>query len=265
LLDQDQALIDRIQNPYTLEVELLSGQTQRDPDSPLTFFLPYIVTFLFYFVIFGSASLMLNSVTSEKQNRILEILMTSITPMEMLAGKMIALGLVGLLQTLVWSSMGLFILRLSGQRLALPAEFQLDAMIIIWGLLFFLLGYAVYASLMAGVGALVPNLREASQATFVIMIPLIAPLILVSPLIRRPNSVLSMIFSLFPLTSPVSMMTRLAATAVPVWQVILALVILLITAYFIVRSVAGLFRAQNLLSGQKFNLKIFFRSLAGKY
>lgn len=264
LLGQDLALVNRVVNPYTVEREMLNGQAERDPDSMLTFFLPYIVTFLFYFVIFGSASLMLNSVTSEKQNRVLEILMTSITPMEMLAGKMAALGLVGLLQTLVWSGTGLIILRLSGRTLALPAAFQLDISILVWGLLFFLLGYAVYASLMAGVGALVPNLKEASQATFVIMIPLIAPLMLVSALISRPNSLLSILLSLFPLTSPVTMMTRLSATNVPVWQVLLALVLLLLTAYFVARAVAGLFRAQTLLTGQKFSLKLFFQALIGK-
>lgn len=264
LLGQDLVLTERVYSPYQLQRVSLDGQSDRDPDNMLTFFLPYIVTFLFYFVIFGSASLMLNSVTSEKQNRILEILMTSITPMEMLTGKMIALGLVGMLQTLVWSATGLLVLRISGQTFELPAAFQLDISILFWGLLFFLLGYAVYASLMAGVGALVPNLKEASQATFVIMIPLIVPLMLVAPLISKPNSLLAVIISLFPLTAPVTMMTRLAATAVPLWQILLALALLLGTAYIIVRGVAGLFRAQTLLTGQKFSLKLLFQALIGK-
>jgi ABC-2 type transport system permease protein len=134
----------------------------------------------------------------------------------------------------------------------------------VWGVLFFILGYAVYASLMAGVGALVPSLKEASQATFVIMIPLIAPLMLISPLISKPNSLLAVIISLFPLTAPVTMMTRLAATTVPIWQILLALALLAATAYFIVRGVAGLFRAQTLLSGQKFRLKLLLQALVGK-
>jgi ABC-2 type transport system permease protein len=264
LLEQDQTLTERVTNPFVLETELLSGQPQRDSDNPLTFFLPYIVTFLFYFVIFGSASLMLNNLTSEKQNRMMEILMTSITPMQMLTGKIIALGLVGLLQTVVWSTTGFLMLRLSGRTMQIPDAFQLDVSILIWGALFFVAGYAVYASFMAGVGALVPSLKEASQATFVVMIPLLVPLMLVQPMISKPNGGMALVLSLFPLTSPVSMMTRLAATNVPIWQLLLALLLVVATAFLTIRAVAGLFRAQTLLTGQKFTMGRMLRAMLNK-
>ena len=254
LLGRNQALADRIKEPFTLETQLLSGQVQRDPNSGFTFFLPYIVTFLFYFIIFGSASLMLNNLTSEKQNRMIEVLMTSVSPMQLVTGKIIALGLVGLLQTIVWSASGLLILRLGGRTLQIGDAFQLDPSILIWGVLFFITGYAVYASFMAGVGALVPSLKEASQATFVVIIPLLVPMMLIQSLISKPNGTLSVILSMFPLTSPVSMMTRLSATQVPLWQILTSLALVIITAYLVIRAVAGLFRAQNLLTGQKFTL-----------
>ena len=264
LLGQDEKLTLFYQSPYDLNILVLSEAPARDPGNALTFFLPYVVTFLFYIVIFGSASMMLNSITNEKQNRVIEILMTSVTPAQMLTGKIIALGIVGLLQTLVWSGTGFVLLRLSGRSFEIPAAFQLDPVFLIWGLAFFVAGYAVYASLMAGVGALVPNIKEASQATFVLIIPLIIPLVLISALIQKPNGALSVFLSLFPLTSPVSMMTRLAATVVPLWQSLLALALLVGTAYLIMRSVSGMFRAQNLLSGQPFKLKIFFKALFGR-
>jgi ABC-2 type transport system permease protein len=135
---------------------------------------------------------------------------------------------------------------------------------LIWALIFFLLGYAVYAALMAGLGALVPNLREASQATIVVVMPLIVPLILISVLIENSDGWLAVVLSLFPLTSPVAMMTRLAAGNVPIWQPILAAVLLAITAVIIVRAVAGMFRAQALLSGTGFNLKVFLAALIGR-
>ncbi|MCE5208066.1 MAG: ABC transporter permease [Chloroflexi bacterium] len=264
LLNQDQALADRIENPLVLQTELLGVQSQRDPENAMTFVLPYIVTFLFYFVIFGSASLMLNNLTNEKQNRMIEILMTSISPLQMLTGKIIALGLVGLLQTVVWSTSGLLILRLGGRMMQIGDAFQLDVSILVWGVLFFVAGYALYASFMAGVGALVPNLKEASQATFVIMIPLLVPLMLIEPMVSKPNGTLAMVLSLFPLTSPVSMMTRLAATEVPYWQIWLALLLVILTAYLVIRGVAGLFRAQYLLTGQKFSLGRMLRAMTGK-
>lgn len=265
LLENQPMLLERIRNPIRLETEYLDERPQRDPESGLTFFVPYAVTFLFYFLILSSASLLLNSITTEKQNRVMEILMTSITPMQMLVGKTIALGLVGLLQTIVWGSAGLGLLRLSRSTLNISAAFQLPVTVLLWGLVFFVLGYGVYASLMAGVGALVPNLREGSQATTIVIIPLIVPLMFITPLIQRPDSAISIGLSLFPLTAPVSMMTRLASnTPVPIWQPLLAVLLLLLTGALIIRSVAGMFRAQTLLSGQPFKLKTFFAALLGR-
>lgn len=136
--------------------------------------------------------------------------------------------------------------------------------ILIWGVIFFILGYSVYASLLAGIGALVPNLREASQATTVVILPLIVPMILNNVLIYSPEHPVSIILSIFPLTSPLAMMTRLATvTPVPAWQLALAILLLIATAYLIIRSVAGMFRAQTLLTGQQFSLKVFLRALSG--
>ncbi|MDP3720822.1 MAG: ABC transporter permease [Anaerolineaceae bacterium] len=211
-----------------------------------------------------SSSLLLNNISTEKQNRMMEILMTSVTPRQMLTGKIIALGFVGLLQTIVWSGSGYLMLLFSGQQFALGDAFKLPPSILIWGIIYFILGYAVYASLMAGVGALVPNLREAGQTTTVVILPLIIPLVFISSLIQAPNSPLSVVLSLFPLTAPVSMMTRLAATTVPFWQTALAAVLIGLTALFLVQSAAKMFRAQNLLSGQSINTKTFFSALFGK-
>lgn len=254
----------RVQNPVNETRVNISPVQTRDQANPLTFILPYIVTFLFYAIILSSSTLMLNSITNEKQNRVMEILMTSVKPIEILTGKIIALGIAGLLQTVVWSGSGYLMLLFSNQRFSLGDAFKLPPSVLAWGILFFLLGYAVYASLMAGVGALVPNLREASQLTTFIIMPLIVPLVFISVMINTPNSPLAVVLSLFPLTAPVSMMTRLAATTVPVWQPLLAAALLALTAWLLVQATAKLFRAQNLLSGQGITRKGFLKALAGK-
>lgn len=264
LTDGDIDLAYRVQDPLNVKEVSLSAAPQRSSSNALTFFLPYIVTFLFYIVILTSSSLLLNNISGEKQNRMMEILMTSVTPRQMLTGKIIALGLVGLLQTIVWSGSGYLMLMFSGKQFALGDAFKLPPSILIWGIIYFILGYAVYASLMAGLGALVPNIREASQTTTVVILPLIIPLVFISSLIQAPNSPLSVVLSLFPLTAPVSMMTRLAATTVPFWQTALAAVLIGLTALFLVQSAAKMFRAQNLLSGQSINTKAFFSALFGK-
>jgi ABC-2 type transport system permease protein len=132
-------------------------------------------------------------------------------------------------------------------------------------LVFFLLGYAVYASLMAGLGALAPNLREASQVTFVIMLPLIIPLFFSSTVFMQdPNGPIATGFSLFPLSAPVAMMARLSAGGVPWWHPVLAAILLAGTTVITVRAVANMFRAQALVSGQSIKAKTFFKALLGR-
>ncbi len=264
LLEGEPLLLSRVQQPYNLEVTYVSQQPVREAGSFVNFMVPYVVTMLFYMVILTSSSMMLSSITSEKENRVMEVLMTSITPTEMLAGKIIALGLVGLLQTLVWSGYGYLIMVLSRSSSPELAGFQITPMLLVWGVVFFLLGYGIYAALMAGIGALVPNLREASQATTIVIIPLVVPLFFLTSLAEKPNGAISLFLSLFPLTSPITMMARLSTANVPWWELLISILLLLATVYLLVRAVAGMFRAQRLLSGQAFNLKLFLQALLGK-
>jgi ABC-2 type transport system permease protein len=264
LLGGDAQTATLLNGPSNTQKESLSPEPQRDANNMLTYFMPYAVMMLFYIIILSTASLMLSTVAKEKENRVMEILMVSVTPRQLLTGKVVGLGLVGLLQTITWVGTGRLLLARSGTTFNLPIAFQLPASFLIWGLIFFMLGYAVYASLMAGLGALVPNLREASQATFVVIFPLVIPMFLNSVLINEPNSLLSVILSVFPFTAPVAMMTRLAAGGVPLWQTLLAAVLLAVTAVMVVRAVARMFHAQTILSGQPFSRKVFFNALLGR-
>lgn len=264
LLGGDSRLAAMVQSPLDLNVTVLEGSSERDEDNPLTFFLPYAVTMLYYISILTSASYLLSSIAKEKENRVLEILLVTVKPAQLLTGKFIALGLMGLLQNVLWVASGLILMRLSGRTLALPAAFQLPPAFLFWGIIFFIFGYGLYASQMAGVGALVPNLREASQATFVVIFPMIIPLFFISILIEEPNGTLATILSLIPWTASVTMMMRLAAGDVPLWQLLASSALLAVTAFLILRSVVRLFRAQTLLSGQPFNVKIYLNALLGR-
>lgn len=264
LLNGDLELSARVTRPLNLAMISLAPEPDRAPENPLTFLIPYIVTMAYYVIILMSASFLLNSVTKEKENRVLEIMLLSITPRQMLLGKIIGLGIVGLVQTSIWIGFGYSLLRISGNAFNLPDSFQLPVSFLIWGVIFFLFGYIIYASLMASVGALVPNMREASQATFVVILPLIIPMLFISALIEQPQGAVATSFSLFPLTAPVAMMTRLASTQVPLWQILLAIVFMALTGGLLIRSAAGLFHAQTLFAGQSFNLKRYFSALLGR-
>ncbi len=117
---------------------------------------------------------------------------------------------------------------------------------------------------MAGVGALVPNIKEASQATIIIILPMLIPLMLVSMIIETPNATLPLILSLFPFSAPVAMVTRMSVTSVPIWQILTAIGLLLATVIILVRAVSGMFRAQVLLTGKKFSVGLYLRTLFGK-
>ena len=241
------------------------GQAGPDESNPIALWLPYGVTLLFYFLIMGSASLLLSNISKEKESRVIEILLNSVTPLQLLTGKIVGLGLVGLLQTILWFGTGYVLMNLSGRVFSLPSEIHLPVSLLVWGLVYFVLGYAVYASLMAGLGALAPNLREASQVTFVIMIPLIVPLFFSSTVFMTdPNGPIATGLSLFPLSTPVAMMARLASGGVPWWQPPLAALLLALSAVLIVRAVAGMFRAQYLLSGQSIKVRTYLNALVGK-
>jgi ABC-2 type transport system permease protein len=98
----------------------------------------------------------------------------------------------------------------------------------------------------------------------VVILPMIIPLMFVSVLVQQPNGVLAVGLSLFPLTSPVTMMLRLSVTIVPAWQLALSVILLLVTAVLILRVVARMFRAQTMLSGQPMSLKTIYQLILGK-
>lgn len=260
----DEELAAKVQYPMMETRISKTGEVASEEFDSLAYFVPYGVTIFFYMVIFGSASMMLNSIGKEKQNRAMEVLLLSVSPRQLLTGKIVGLGLVGLLQTLMYTGIGYTLLKISGRTTPAVASLNIPSTIIIWGVVFFVLGYAIYAALMAGAGALAPNTREASQITFILILPMIVPLFFITALINEPNSAISVGISFFPFSAPVAMMTRLTAGSVPLWQVLLSVALMAGTAYLIVVLVARLFRAQNLLSGQELNPKVFFKALLGR-
>jgi ABC-2 type transport system permease protein len=264
LLGNDAERIARASIPMDLQVKALNPETQQTRDGPLTFFIPYVVMLSLYLVIMMSASLLLHSVGNEKKNRVMEVLLLSVSPRQMLTGKIVGLGILGLLQAAIWLGTGYALLRISGQTFDLPVEFALPPSILVWGIVFCLLGYAVYASLMASLGALAPNPKEASQGVILVIWPLLIPMLFLVVLIENTHGLLATALSLFPLTAPIAMMTRLAVGGVPSWQPLLSAVLLLATAILIVRATAGIFQAQILLSGQPVSIRQFYSAFLGR-
>lgn len=214
--------------------------------------------FIFFFVLTMSSGFMLRSVTQEKENRVMELLLLSLRPRDLMLGKILGLGLVALLQMAIWLGGGLFIvgrgLPIAG--LAAGALSQtLPSGFVVWAVLYFLFGYLTFASLLGALGTLAPTMREGSQFTFLVLLPLMIPLWLNSVFIEAPDGTLATALSIFPLTSPVSMVARMTATSVPIWQVLLSLGLLAATTYGLILLSARFFRSDTLLSSAPLDMK----------
>lgn len=263
LLSGTPQLADRYEYPLNVELVNQNPIPERAQESALSILLPSVVTVLFYVILISAASLLLQSITKEKENRVLEILMSSVTTGQLLTGKIIALGLVGLLQTAIWMGTGLFLVGSGRQQNMIPTDASIPVTYFFWGLIFFLGGYLLYASLMAGIGALVPNLREASQATTLVIMPMMIPMIMMSNLIQDPGGPLAVALSFIPLTSPIAMLTRIIVSDIPLWQIVLSFVILIVFAVWVIRVISRLFRNQIMLGGQPFSRMRFLKALVG--
>lgn len=226
-----------------------------DEDDPFTFIVPMATLFIFFFVITTSASFMLNSVTKEKENRTAETLLVSLEPRQLMAGKVIGLGVIALFQMVIWLSGSLAALNKSGQFFSTASDFTLPEGFIFWALMFFIFGYFLYASILGSIGVLAPNAREGGQFTFVAILPLLVPLWFNYTFTESPDGPVAVFLSLFPLTAPSSMMTRLTTGNVPLWQLLVSLTGLALTAYLFVHLASRLFRADTLLSLESINWK----------
>jgi ABC-2 type transport system permease protein len=266
LLGGNATLDQAIRAPLVLEEIDLSPELRPQAGGELAQTLPLAICAAFYITFTTTAGLLFGSLYREKDNDLLELLLAAINSRQLLVGKVLAQGLLSLFQTLLWFGMGNLLLAFSGGRLGssgigLPAGLEIPPALLGWGIVFFLLGYACYACLIASLGALGSYLREAYQIVLLCMAPIFAPLLLVSVLTQAPNSPLAVGLSLFPLTAPAAMLTRLAVADVPLWQLLLAAGLLLASSVLTLQIAARLFRAQALLAGQPAGVKALAKAL----
>jgi ABC-2 type transport system permease protein len=261
----DESLAGLVLDPTPdVEYKPLAPQGDAGQDSPLAFWVPYAAMFVFFFALMISSGLLLQSVSKEKETRTAEVLLLSLRPEELMLGKVVGLGVVALFQLVIWAGGGMLLLERGGELVGAAASFELPPGFMVWLLLYFVFGYATYASAMGVIGVLAPTAREGAQFTFLVMLPLMIPLWLSNVFIEEPNGDLATILSLFPLTAPVSMITRLAAGGVPLWQPTVGVVLLAGTAYLFVLLAARLYRADTLLSYASLDWKRIVGGLRAK-
>lgn len=222
-------------------------------DPMLASLVPIAAVMLLFFVLVMSSGYMLRSVSREKENRTVEVLLLSLRPRQLMLGKILGLSVVALVQMGLWLAGGIFFLNRGGGVLQMIGAIRLPPSFVGWVIVYVLLGYFLYASLMGALGALAPSAREGNQFSFFILLPLIIPIWLNGFLVQAPNGAMALILSFFPLTAPPAMIARLAATDVPLWQPVVSVVGLAITTYLVILLSARFFHADTLLSSAALN------------
>jgi ABC-2 type transport system permease protein len=226
------------------------------------FLLPFALGFLLAMAIITGGQYLLQGVSEEKESRILESMLCSVTPAELLAGKMLGLGGAGLTLVGVWMAAG----ALTSAGILSFIQVSVPASLLVLGLLYFLFGYLFYASIMMAVGSLTSNLREATQFSGYLTLLNVCPFWAMIIFINTPNSGFAVGMSLFPPTAATSMMLRMSASAVsgaviPPWQIALSLGLLGLSGIVTLMLGSKLFRLGMLLYGKTPNLPEIIRIL----
>jgi len=256
----DAALANVIFNPTPGDqasyIALDPPEEVSEDDAALAEFTSTAIPYIYYFILIIVSGYILQSVTSEKENRTVEVILVSLDSDELMAGKLLGMTSVAILQLAFWVGGATIILN-QGSRYFDISGLTFTPAFFITALLFLILGYLLYASVMAAAGALANTAREASQVTWLLILPLLPTLMFGRLFVEDPDSVLALFLSMFPLSSPSAMVTRMAVGSVPAWQVLLSLFLLLITAYAVLMMASRFFHPQNLLSQAQFSWRRF--------
>jgi ABC-2 type transport system permease protein len=226
---------------------------------------PMLVTIIIIIPLFTSGGYLIQSVTQEKSNRVMEILLVSLRPWQLLTGKLLGLGALTLVQYVIWIAMAGLALSLTSQDpAAMLAGINLQLQDLVYILLFAMGGYAIYSAFMAGIGALAPSMEGGRSWVMLIAIPMMFPMYLWVGVVSAPHGLLAVSLSLIPFTAPVAMLMRMTSTTVPGWQIALSLVLLALTAVGTIWFMSRLFKVQTLLSGEAISFRRIWSLLVAR-
>jgi len=242
-------------------------------DTLSMFIVGYVMCFIIYGAMFGYGAIIMRSVIEEKTSRIIEVITSSARPFELLMGKVLGVGAVGLTQFSIWAvsssaimaGAGLFLARdmdtmaaAGSAAAATDAPFAMPEIgmgLWIGFVFFFLMGYLIYSALFAAVGSAADNETDTQQLMLPISLPIIIPMMLIGPVSSDPNSTLAVVSSLIPFFTPMLMPLRIAMTDVPLWQLGGSIVLMAGTFTGLIWLSARIYRVGILMYGKKASFK----------
>jgi ABC-2 type transport system permease protein len=253
---------ERLINGPDIVVQSLNTNRNISGNEFVNFLMPLLAGLLFIVVVNTSGSYLVQALVEEKENRTMEIVITSVSHGQLMSGKVAGNLAVGLTELLVWLAFG-FLGFFIAQRYIPGAEnIQIGSEFVILMILTLLPAFVMVAGLMAAIGATSSDSREAQQWAGLFTLPIIIPFWLIVPLTESPNSLLAIALSLIPITSPITMPLRAAFTEVPLWQTAACLVLLLAGAVGSLWLAGRTFRAGMLRYGKRISLREVLRKAA---
>ena len=263
----DSERIERIITPYRLVIdEVTESGAPADEDSDVADSLLFVaVSLLFLVSAFTGSGYLLQGLSEEKENRIMEVLLSSIEPEHLMLGKLIGLGAASLLQVAVWAVSGVGFLLALGRMIGVPSELTHvpSAGWLFVAFAYFLLGYALIGTLLAAIGAVTTNQRQAGNITAFVMLPAIAPMWFLPALLHDPDGTLARALSFVPITAPMASLMRLSLGGMDGLEVFVSLAVLSLSVAIVVWLTARLFRAYLLAYGQSPRMGDLLRTLRG--
>lgn len=288
-------IMDRVRSDVKIDAYTLTDGGEEKKDSvEIYMIIAYVLSFLIYMFVAVFGSMVMRGVIEEKTNRIVEVIVSSVSSFELMMGKLIGVALVALTQFAIWIILiGAVMFGLQGVISSKMADkvadvttavnetavgvhpdmgnlgeisFIMDQLsqinfgqILLCFLIYFVLGYLLYAAMFAAVGSAVDNEADTNQLSLPITIPLMIGLFIMLHTFQHPSSQLSVWASLIPFTSPMVMLARIPFGVVPAWQLILSIVILIITFIAIAWASAKIYRVGILTYGKKATFKDLFK------
>jgi ABC-2 type transport system permease protein len=254
--------INELSKPIDIKTKKL-GQNGVKEDRGQTMILGLVMMVILYTTMLIYGMTVLRGIVEEKQSRIVEVIISSISPLELMFGKIIGIGLVGLLQFTVWSVFATVLpMALATMSIATGASLpDLPKALLIYFVLYFVLGYFLYATLFALAGSIVSNDQDAQSVQMPITMLLIIATVFSSLIIRDPNGTASIVLSLVPFFGPVLMFLRIAVQTPPVWQIVLSLVLMLITIVGCSWLASKIYRVGILMYGKRPTVPELFKWL----
>jgi ABC-2 type transport system permease protein len=252
-----------------LEVERLSDDAPAEAERNAGMVAGFAGAFVLYVVLLIYGSSVLRAVMEEKTGRIVEVIISSVRPWQLMLGKILGVGAVGLTQLAIFVTLALLFFAAGVPRMLpmlpdvdLPfnvMEFLPGPGVFAFFFLCFFTGYFLYASLFAAVGAMCTSEEEAQQIQMPVVLLVVVPVIFLMPTLDNPDSALAVGLSLFPFFSPILMFARVAAGAAPVWQASLSVVLMLVTLGLTAWVAGRIYRTGILMQGKRPTLPELWR------